>query len=160
MRYHMRRKDKELTEPQHIKKILESAEYVTIAMSMNEQPYLVSLSHGYNEKRKCIYFHCSNHGKKIEYLKSNNKVWGQALLDYKFTESKGDCSHQYASVHFSGKVVFIENPEEKRLAINSMIRKLSSDPEKIIDEISYKRLEKTTIGRIELEYLTGKKSNK
>ena len=102
MTFHMRRKDKEITNVEVMKKILKSAKYVTLALCMDNQPYLVSLSYGYDENRNCIYFHSATEGKKLIYLKSNNIVWGQALLDYGYAE--GECNHLYASVHFSGKV--------------------------------------------------------
>jgi len=54
MRYHVRRKDKEITDEADLKKMLKSAKYVTLAMSMNNEPYLVSLSHGYDEERDAI----------------------------------------------------------------------------------------------------------
>ena len=74
MTYHVRRKDKEITDIAVLKKILKSAKYVTIAFSMDNQPYLVSLSHGYDENRNCIYFHCAKEGKKLDYLKSNSTM--------------------------------------------------------------------------------------
>lgn len=86
MTYHMRRKEKEIVDSNVLKKILKSVKYVTLALSMNDQPYLATLSHGYDEKHSCIYFHCAKEGKKIDYLKANNTVWGQAMLDYGYVE--------------------------------------------------------------------------
>jgi nitroimidazol reductase NimA-like FMN-containing flavoprotein (pyridoxamine 5'-phosphate oxidase superfamily) len=152
----MRRKDREITDPTLLKKILKKASYITIAMSMDDQPYLVSLSHGYDENRNCLYFHCANEGKKLQYLKSNSKVWGQAVLDQGYIEGK--CSYRYASVHFSGKITFTDNLEEKRTAIETMIRQQDKDPEKLITELNMTRLEKTTsIGRIDIDQMIGKK---
>jgi nitroimidazol reductase NimA-like FMN-containing flavoprotein (pyridoxamine 5'-phosphate oxidase superfamily) len=109
MSYHIRRKDKEITNTTVLKKILRSTKYITIALSMNNQPYLVTLSHGYDEKQNCIYFHCAAEGKKLDYLNSNSTLWGQAILDYGYSE--GNCTHLYASVHFSGKVELINKLE-------------------------------------------------
>ena len=156
MTFHMRRKDKEITDVRVLKKILKSAKYVTLAMSMDNQPYLVSLSHGYDENRNCIYFHCATEGKKLDYLKSNNTVWGQAMLDYGYFEGK--CNHLYASVHFSGKVTFIEEPDEKRHAMECMMRHLDRNAEALIERLNPERLNKTIIGRIDIDYMSGKKS--
>lgn len=73
-KYHMRRTDREITNAATLKKILKSTQYVTIAMSMDDQPYLVSLSHGYDEERNCIYFHSAKEGKKLDYLKKSKSV--------------------------------------------------------------------------------------
>ncbi len=60
MSFHVRRKDQEITDSDELKKILKSTKYVTIAFCMENEPYLVSLSHGYDEKRNCLYFHCAD----------------------------------------------------------------------------------------------------
>lgn len=152
----MRRRDKEITEETVLKRILKSAKYVTIAMSMNNQPYLVSLSHGYDEDRNCIYFHCASEGKKLDFLRANNTVWGQALLDYGYIQ--GECDHNFASVHFKGKVTFITNLEEKLQAIKIMTRQLDQNPDALADKLSNKKLESVTVGRIDIDFMTGKKS--
>lgn len=152
----MRCKDKQITDASLLKKILKSTKYVTIALCMGNQPYLVSLSHGYDEKRNCIYFHCAKEGKKLAYLKANNVIWGQALLDFGYAE--GECTHLYASVHFLGKVTFIEKHDEKRQAIECMIKQLDKDPEALLAKLRPEKLDSTTIGRIDIDYMSGKKS--
>lgn len=156
MSFHVRRKDKEITNEPLLKKILKSATYVTIALSMDNQPYLVSLNHGYDEVQNCIYFHCALEGKKLGYLETNNNVWGQALLDYGY--SQGKCTHLYASVHFSGKVTFLTDLDAKRQAIECMIRQLDKNPESLITNLNFDQLKNTVIGRIDINYMSGKKS--
>lgn len=156
MSFHMRRKDKEITDVSLLKKILKSTKYVTMAICMDNNPYLVSISHGYDENRNCIYFHCATQGKKLVYLKANNIVWGQALLDYGYIE--GECSHRFASVQFSGKVTFLDNLDEKRQAIEYMIKQLDKNPEALKAKTNFERLKQTVIGRIDIDYMSGKKS--
>jgi nitroimidazol reductase NimA-like FMN-containing flavoprotein (pyridoxamine 5'-phosphate oxidase superfamily) len=160
----MRRKDKEITDSEKMKSILESAKFVTIAMCMENSPYLVTLSYGYDRKRNCIYFHCAKEGKKIEFLKANNTVWGQVLNDLGYL--KGQCNHLFETVQFQGKVSFLEKVEEKREAIECMIRHLEQAPkgnaevEKAIARINNDRLAETTFGRIDIELMTGKQPEK
>jgi nitroimidazol reductase NimA-like FMN-containing flavoprotein (pyridoxamine 5'-phosphate oxidase superfamily) len=156
MSFHLRRKDKEITDQSLLKKILRTAKYVTIALSMRNQPYLVSLSHGYDEKRNCLYFHCARDGKKLRYLSSNNTIWGQALLDYGYSE--GECTHLYDSVHFTGQVILLENLEAKREALAFMIKQIDKNPEALIADLRPERLRNTVIGRIDISYMSGKKS--
>ena len=156
MSFHLRRKDKEVTDERLMKKILKTTKYVTIALSMNNEPYLVSLSHGYDEKKNCVYFHCAKEGKKLQYLSSNDTVWGQALLDYGYSE--GECTYLYASVHFTGKVTILENLEEKREALACMIRQIDKNPETLIADLRTERLRNTVVGRIDVAYMSGKKS--
>jgi len=160
MKYHMRRSDKEITDKEILKKILKKTQYVTIAMSMDGRPYLVSLSHGYDESSNRIYFHCAKEGKKLDYLRSNNEVWGQAVLDHGYFWAEDPCESNYffASVHFSGKVTFIEDPEEKRHALECLVRQLNSNPEQLIARLAPDRIARTLVGRIDIDLMTGKKS--
>ena len=156
MIYHLRRKDSEISDINIVRRILKSTKHVTVALCMNNEPYLVTLSHGYDEKRNCIYFHCFSEGKKIDYLKSNNTVWGQAMLDLGYVE--GQCSHNYATVQFQGKATFPKSLEEKRQALECMIRQLNKDAEKVVQKLKTERIETITIGRIDIDYISGKKS--
>lgn len=158
MRYHMRRMDKAITDEEEMQIILKSTQYVTIAMVKENEPYLVSLSHGYNPKENCIYFHCAREGKKLDYLEANNVVWGQALIDRGYIQ--GECNHQYASVQFRGRVTLLEDPEEKWQALALMTKQLDRDPNKLISRRSRGRVMETVVGRIDIDYMTGKKSNR
>ena len=151
MSFHVRRKDREITAIDELKGVLKSTKYVTIALCMNNEPYLVSLSHGYDEKRNSLYFHCADEGKKLVYLQANNNVWGQAVRDYGVTD---ECDYAYASVHFKGKVALIDDLSEKRHAMEVMVRQLSENHEKKLAKIKMEKLAKTTMGRIDLSYMT------
>jgi hypothetical protein len=157
MTFHVRRRDKEITNETLLKKILRNSKYVTIALCKENQPYLVSLSHGYDEEQHCLYFHCAREGKKLDYLKSNNVVWGQALLDYGCSEREG-CTQLYASVHFFGKVTLIDDLDEKRRALECMINQLSKNPPTLMADLDVDRLRNTAVGRIDIQYMSGKKS--
>jgi nitroimidazol reductase NimA-like FMN-containing flavoprotein (pyridoxamine 5'-phosphate oxidase superfamily) len=154
MSFHVRRKDREITDSATLKMVLKSTKYVTVALCMGEEPYLVSLSHGYDEKQNCLYFHCSPEGKKLVFWRANNFVWGQAVLDYGVTE---ECDYAYTSVHFKGKVSLIEDLSEKRHAIDVLVRQLSENPEAKLATIKPEKLAKTTMGRIDISHMTGKK---
>jgi len=62
-----------------------------------------------------------------------------------------------------GQVTFIKSLDEKVQAVHCMMRQLDKNPEKLIAGLNPQRLEKlksTTIGRIDIEFMTGKKSEK
>jgi nitroimidazol reductase NimA-like FMN-containing flavoprotein (pyridoxamine 5'-phosphate oxidase superfamily) len=155
----IRRKEKEITEKSEMLSIINEAEYVVVAMCKDNEPYLATLSHGYDAERNCIYFHCAREGKKVDILKAQNRVWGQALVDKGYVQ--GFCDHLYATAQFKGRVTFVENAEEKRNALEVMIRALEDQPQKVIeDQISDKSIQDVQIGRIDIEYMSGKKSDK
>jgi nitroimidazol reductase NimA-like FMN-containing flavoprotein (pyridoxamine 5'-phosphate oxidase superfamily) len=155
MVYHVRRRDKEITDREEMKEVLRSTKYVTLALSIKNEPYLVTLSHGYDDKRNCIYFHCAKEGKKIDYIKANSKVWGQALIDHGYADGK--CNHIYTSVHFSGEITLIEDLGEKLEAMKCMVRQLERNPKPVITRLKPERLRDTALGRIDIDYMSGKK---
>ena len=156
MKYHMIRRDKEITDEETLKKILKTTKYVTLAMVKENEPYLVSLSHGYDEENHCIYIHSAKNGKKLDFMRASPVVWGQALLDHGYVEI--ECSHNYASVMFSGKVSFIEDKEERWKAISLMTRQLDPNAEDMIANRKPESLDTAVIGKIKIDYWSGKKS--
>ena len=153
MSFHVRRKDREITDRDVLKQVLGSTKYVTVALSMDKEPYLVSLSHGYDEATNCLYFHCADEGKKLVYMKANSRVWGQAVLDFGVTD---ECDYAYTSVHFRGKASMIEDLREKQHAIEVLVRQLSENPEEKLAKIKPEKLARTAMGRIDIEYMSGK----
>ncbi|MBE3117008.1 pyridoxamine 5'-phosphate oxidase family protein [Candidatus Bathyarchaeota archaeon] len=104
--------------------------------------------------KNCLYFHCAPEGKKLVYLKANNTVWGQAVQDFGVTE---ECDYAYTSVHFCGKMFLVETLGEKQHAMQVLVRQVSLNPEEKLAKIKPEKLEKTTMGRIDIEYMSGKK---
>ena len=128
-------------------------------MCLDNEPYLATLSHGYDEERNCIYFHCATDGKKISILQANNRVWGQALVDRGYVQ--GACDHLYATTQFSGKVTFVEDIAEKEHALKLMIESLDDNPEEIIEkQLLPQSVQTVRIGRIDVDSMSGKKADK
>lgn len=155
----MRRKEKEVKDRGEMLRILNQAKYVTIAMADADGPYLASLTHAYDEQKDAIYFHCAQDGRKVDILRRDNRVWGQALNDLGYVEGK--CDHLFESTQFKGKVVFVKDQHEKRHALELMIRKSDSNPERLItNQLTDKSISSVNIGRIDIEYMSGKRSDK
>ncbi|MHA1125753.1 MAG: pyridoxamine 5'-phosphate oxidase family protein [Candidatus Heimdallarchaeota archaeon] len=153
----IRRKEKVIESVDEMKEIIRQVQYVTVALCKNNEPYLVSLSHGYDPNKNCIYFHCAREGKKIDILKENNVVWGQALIDKEYIQGK--CDHLYATVQFKGTVVFIDDFEEKKEALLNMIHKLDDNPDDVAEkQLTEKSITRIMIGRIDIDYLSGKEA--
>jgi uncharacterized protein len=155
----VRRKEKEIPEPQELERVLRSAKCVTVAMVDGDRPYVVTLSHGYDAERNCIAFHCAPKGRKIDALRGDPEVYGQALLDLGYVQ--GSCDHFFETVQFEGRVSFVADPAEKRHALEVMIRQLEDDPEPVVAAQTGERsVAKVTIGRIAVQSLSGKRSAK
>jgi len=154
MSFHVRRREREITDIDEMRMVLKNTKYVTVAFCMNNEPYLVALNHGYDQAHNCIYFHCAPEGKKLVYAEANPHVWGQAILDFGVTE---ECDYAYTSVHFSGKLSLITEISEKRRAMEILVRQVSINPEAKLAKIKPEKLESTTMGKIEIDYMSGKK---
>jgi len=155
----IRRKEKEISDVEEIKDIISAAKYITIAMCRDNEPYLVTLSHGFDRESDLIYFHCAKEGKKMDILKENNNIWGEALLDYGYQE--GACDHLYATAQFNGRVSFLSDMEEKSRALVNMIKKLDPDPGNIIEsQLTKRSISRVNIGKIEIGRYSGKRSKK
>ena len=139
-----------------MRQILKTTRYITVALCMDNEPYLVSLSHGYDQPKNCLYFHCAHEGKKLVFLKANSRIWGQAVLDFGATD---ECDYVYSSVHFCGKMTLLNDLSEKQHAIEVLVKQLSLDPEKKVANIKPEKLANTTIGKIDIESMTGKKGS-
>ena len=162
MKYHMRRMDRAVTDPGKLEQVLKETQYITVAMCKDNVPYLVSLSHAYDPDGRRLYFHCASEGKKMDYMKANPHVWGQAIIDHGYVEGK--CNHLYVTAMFEGTVHLAKDIAEKRRIMSFMFarqEKLSPtgevDPHKtrIGKDVE---IERTTIGWIAVEEMTGKKS--
>ena len=155
----IRRKEKAITNENELVQILQSTKYITIAMCTDNIPYLVTLSHGYDPETDTIYFHCASKGKKIELLTQNPLILGQAINDLGY--ANGECNHHYESVHFKGKVDFLTDFNQKKIALSTMIDQLEKIPElneKVkFDQLKEKSIQNVTIGRIKIYDKKGKR---
>ena len=154
MSFHVRRKEREITDLEEMRQVLKSTVYVTVALCMNNEPYLVALSHGYDQTQNCLYFHCAPEGKKLIYAKTNPQVWGQAVLDFGVTD---ECDYAYTSVHFQGTLCLITDLTEKKHAMEVLVRQVSLNPEAKLAKIKPEKLGRTTMGKICISYMSGKK---
>ena len=154
-RYHLRRSDKALEDKAELVRILKSQKHVTLALCEDNQPYLVTMNHGYDESEHCLYFHCAPVGKKIDLLRANPQVWGQALEDGGYLD--GECDHAYRTVQFQGRAEFVEDSAEKGRALALMIEQLETSPEPVkARNLVPEKIAGVCILRVRLGEMTGK----
>lgn len=77
-------------------------------------------------------------------------------MDHGYVEE--ECTHHYVTVMFRGRVSFIEDPEEKRRALRAMLWQLEPDAEARERRMATDGLATTVFGRIDVEHMTGKKT--
>ena len=151
----MRRKEKEIHEKAVIEEVFNKGQICRIAINGNEFPYIVPINYGY--KDSSIFFHSACEGQKIEMLKNNPNVCVQIETDVSIEETEIPCnwSTKYKSVIGFGKAVFVKDLEEKKFALDIIVRHYKDDLE---DNYPYSNLDKLCIIKIELSSITGKQS--
>ena len=155
-RYHFHHPEKMFTDRAELLEVIAGQRLMTLAMATEGQPYLITVKYGFEPERDYFYFHCAPEGKKIAYLRANPNVWGQVIEDHGYLIGK--CDHAYRSVHFEAAFTFLQSEEEKREALTLMIRQLEPDPEPVIGRlITQARLSKTSVGRVQVLEMTGKR---
>ena len=155
--YHIRRKDREISDNKEILKILKNGKYAIIAMAMGNDPYIVTLSYGYDEASNSLYFHCANIGKKMDYINANPRVCATIIEDKGYVQEK--CEHHFSSLIISGNMHLVKEIEEKEKGLRILMNHLEQNPKPIYERNikgpdSY---QKVTILRLQIERITGKK---
>lgn len=155
-KYHMRRLDRQIDDNE-ISDILEKGRYAVIAMCSEGEPYIVTLSYGYDTKQKVLYMHTGTIGQKIDILKRNPNVCATVIDDLGYIMD--ECGHQYRSVVMEGKITFVDQLEEKIRGMEVILNHLEENPS-IVRERSLKSPEiysGISILRLDIVSVTGKK---
>ena len=73
-KYHLHnRPNREITSQIEITEILKKGKYAVISMCAENEPYIVTLSYGFDKLKNILYFHCSKQGLKLDFIKSNTQ---------------------------------------------------------------------------------------
>ena len=150
----MRRKEKEILDREEIESILKKADVCRLGLADNNIPYIVPLNFGYRDS--CLYFHTPRVGKKIDMIKSNNRVCFELDIDHEVVKAENPCdwAMKYRSVVGYGKAFVLTDAEEKRRALDVIIEHYSGQT----GEYAQKLLDRLAVIKVEIESMTGKKS--
>jgi len=156
-KYHMRRKDRQITDEIELNEILAQGKYATIAMCHENEPYIVTLSYGYDKTKESLYFHTALKGLKIDFLSYNPRVCVTIINDCGYI--MGECGHKYRSIVIKGEISFVKTLDEKKYGMKIILDHLEDNPslireKKIKSETMYNNI---AVLRLNIESLAGKK---
>ncbi len=148
----LRRKNQLLSEKESIDILTRNTSGTLACAGDNDYPYAVPLSYVYSDGK--IYFHCAVEGHKLDAIKRNSKVSfcvidTDDVLPEKFTTC-------FKSVIVFGKVVIIEDDNEKRRTLEILARKYSPDDDAGIEKEINGAIGRTCMVKIDIEHMTGK----
>lgn len=121
----MRKVEKEIKDKKDLIEILKKGNYSVISMCKENEPYVVTLSYGYDESKHVLYFHCAKEGQKIDFIKFNPSVCGTVIEDNGYEEG---CGQAFRSVVFRGKMKTVETLDEKKSGFEVLLNQLEKNP--------------------------------
>lgn len=147
----MRRLDMKMSDEETKRLLKRGREGVLSTISDNGYPYGVVVNYVYyNEK---IYFHCAKNGHKLDNIRKNNKV---SFTVYDNVEIVGEkLNTLYQSLIIFGKAKVLDGNHE---ILTALVNKYAELPEKIVEKMILKEVDMTAIVEIEIDHITGKKS--
>ena len=123
----MRRKDREITDIETIRAILDRAKVLHLAMIDGARPYVVPMNYGYAlaDGRLTLHLHGAKEGRKLDVLQQNDRVAFVLETDVS-PVSGGDipCKYgeAYASVMGEGTAVLLDDPVQKIEALQILMK--------------------------------------
>lgn len=158
-KYHMNKVSGEITDKEEILRLLKGGKYAVIAMCRNNEPYIVTLSYGYDEKNNALFFHSAKKGLKLDFISENPNVCATIIEDRGYQHDK--CEHHYLSVVIWGSMSVLQDLEEKKQAMEVLLNHLEENPEPIKEralksDIVYDNF---TLLKLEIDELTAKQGS-
>lgn len=137
-----------------IESIILKAKVCRLGLVDGNRPYVVPMSFGYREN--ALYFHTGKKGKKMEILQKNNRVCFEMEVDLKIVPADNPCkwNMRYRSVVGFGRAVILEGPEEKRQALDVIVKHYGGS----LMAYDEKRVKGLAVIKVEIDSMTGKQS--
>ncbi len=154
----------EITDRQMIDQVLDRAEFGTLAICHDNRPY--SLPINFVRVGDLLYFHGAKKGRKIEILKSNSLASFSVVEAFSMIQSYFSSDDNLAcpatqffkSIMIDGSITFIEDSNEKALALQKLMQKLQPEGRyRPLQEDSYKKaINATAVFRLNIETIRAK----
>lgn len=156
-RYHVRRTDRELTEPDAVASVLRRGRFVSVAVVHDGEPYVFTLSYGFDEAKNALYSHVAREGRKLDAIAADPRVCATVIVDGGYEQ--GACKHHYESVVITGRMQMVSDAEEIRHGMRVLIQHLEDDAEAAWERNGLdgdKVFERLGVLRLDIEEITGK----
>jgi len=154
----MRRKDREITDFNKKIEIINKCKVCRIGLSENNIPYIIPLNFGYviENNTLILFFHSAMEGKKLDIIKNNNNACFEIDCDSKLIEGESACdySYSYKSLIGFGKIIILENIEDKIFGLNSIMKHQTEKD--IIHEFTHEQVKNVCVYKMIVDEFTGK----
>lgn len=145
----MTRRERQVTDENHIRHILESARILHLGMVDGDKPYVVPMNYGYvlENGKLTLYLHGARRGRKLDVLRKNPNVFFEMECDVQPFTNEVACKYgmAYSSLMGSGKAVIVENVAEKQHSLTTLMQtqagKAFTFTEKLADVVGVIRID-------------------
>lgn len=153
----MRRNDREIKDNEEITEILNHGKYAVISLCRDNEPYIVTLSYGYDASEKALYFHCGEFGLKMDFIHQNPKVCATVIDDKGYIN--GECGHGFRSVVMFGKIIVLDEIEQKKHGLKVLLEQLEENPNAMMDKALNNEdvFQKVAVLKLDINELSAKK---
>jgi len=154
----MRRNDREIIDMDEKMNIIQRCKVCRIGLSENDKPYIVPLNYGYDFQNNTLtlFFHGAKEGKKMDIIKINDNACFEVDCDDRLIEAETACRYSYAykSIIGFGKIILLEDIDEKTDALNKILKHQSGkdtvyifSPEELVNISAYKMVVEEFTGK-------------
>ena len=122
----MTKRELQITDPDQIKEILDTARVLHLGLAVDNEPYVVPMNYGYSieDGKLVLYLHSALRGKKLDMIRANPNVFFS--LECGLTPFEGQVACQYgvaySSVMGRGIARLVEDVEEKKKAMSILMK--------------------------------------
>ena len=122
----MTKRERQITDPQQIQHILDTAKVLHLGLCADNEPYVVPMNYGYTleSEKLVLYLHSAVQGKKLDMIRANPKVFFELECDLRPFEGRLPCQYgcSYSSVMGRGEARLVGDVEEKKKAMSILMK--------------------------------------
>ena len=120
------KRERQITDPGEIQRILDTATVLHLGLVDGDEPYVIPMNYGYTmeEGKLTIYLHSATRGRKLELIRKNPKVFFSLECDVAPFEGVLPCQYGtvYSSVMGRGVAELLEDATEKKAAMSVLMK--------------------------------------
>ena len=122
----MTKRERQITDPDQIARILDTARVLHLGLAVNNEPYVVPMNYGYTmeDGKLIVYLHSALRGKKLDMIRANPNVFIEMDCDRVPFEGVKPCQYGlvYSSIMGRGTARIVEDVEEKMRAMSILMK--------------------------------------
>lgn len=154
----MTRREREITDENEKKDLLEGCEYLHLGLVDDGMPYIVPLNYGveYTDTGTVIYLHGANTGRKLDIIRKNDVCCFTMERNVEAFEGKVACQYgmSYECLMGTGTISIVDEPNEKIHGLEVLMKTMTG---KDNFEFNERMVTIVTVMRIDVDEITAKR---